>query len=60
MFGSLQVTPYTPVLEDCVPEEMKEDFQKFICGVSNSIAEYEENLSLYNDCDVVMTIIIKR
>ena len=34
MFCALQVTPYTPVLEDCVPEEMKEDFQKYICAVS--------------------------
>ncbi|XP_028394790.1 uncharacterized protein C1orf112-like [Dendronephthya gigantea] len=37
-----EVTPYTPVLEECVPDEMKEDFQKFICSIPYSRCEADD------------------
>lgn len=43
-----EVTPYTPVLEQCVPDALKEDFQKFICCTPyRSFENDDENILLF-------------
>lgn len=37
-----EVTPYTPVLEDCVPHQLKQDFQKYICAIPYKCSENED------------------
>lgn len=44
-----EVTPYTPVLEQCIPDELKAHFQAFICSTPYSCFEYDdENILLLN------------
>ena len=41
-----EVTPYTPVLEECVPDDMKEMFQMFICAIPYGGRQVEDKSTM--------------
>ncbi|XP_046844875.1 uncharacterized protein C1orf112 homolog [Xenia sp. Carnegie-2017] len=43
-----EITPCTSILEQCLPDAMKEDFQKFICAIPHGQDQSKPELMLLN------------